>query len=262
MLEGAGEPRALFGIVAQPVQQLGPSPLGRVGAAAPVDGFQALLVGRRGDFGGFLPRPVVAPQVVVVQRLHVGVDRNHSGPGGIERNGFDGVAVDARRFDGQSRGPGQRPHVIGVALGGVIGIFLLAEQRVLGGARAQTPLYAVENGDANAESAEIDTGYDTHENLRKPLPRYRSRLTRRSYVGQAGSLRRVVNPPSGACTRPPRSLDDPRRRAPLAGPIDNRPQAASLPHIKPARRSENLIGRSTRTPRCAKNLPGSSTESV
>jgi hypothetical protein len=57
------------------------------------------------------------------------------------------------------------PVVIGVALGGVVGIFLLAEKRVLGGASAQAAFDAIENGDANAESAEIDAGYDAHENL-------------------------------------------------------------------------------------------------
>ena len=165
MLEGAGEAAALGGVVAQPVQQLGEAPLGGVDAAAPVDGLEALPVGRGGDLGGFLPRPVVAPQVVIVQRLHVGVHRNYGAPGGIERHGFDGVAANAGRLNGKPHGRGQRTHVIAVALGGVIGVFLLAEQRVLGGARPQAPLGAIENRDANAESAEIDTGYDTHENL-------------------------------------------------------------------------------------------------
>ena len=44
-------------------------------------------------------------------------------------------AVDARVLDGAPRGGGQRGHVVGVALRGVVRIFLLAEQRVLGGRR-------------------------------------------------------------------------------------------------------------------------------
>ena len=36
-------------------------------------------------------------------------------------------------------GFGQRPHVIGMALRGVVRIFLLAQQRILGGTRAQRP---------------------------------------------------------------------------------------------------------------------------
>ena len=178
----------LFGVVAQPVQQFGPSPLGRVDAAAPVDGFEALPVGRRGDFGGFLPRPVVAPQVVVVQRLHLGVHRNHAAAGGIERQGFDRAPVDGGRIHGAVRGLGQGPHVIGVALRGVIGIFLLAEQRVLGRARAQAPPGAIENRDANAESAEIDTGYDAHD----VLPRVvwgRLATCGRLSIGQASEAR-------------------------------------------------------------------------
>ena len=93
----------------------------------------------------------------------VGVDRDDAGAGGVERDGLDGAAVDAGVLDGAARGGGQRAHVIGVALRGVVGIFLLAEQRVLGRAGAETALGAVEDGHANAEGAEIDSGYDAHE---------------------------------------------------------------------------------------------------
>jgi hypothetical protein len=52
MLEGAGEVFALFGIVAQPVEELGPTPLGGVDAAAPIDGGKALAARGLGDLGG------------------------------------------------------------------------------------------------------------------------------------------------------------------------------------------------------------------
>jgi len=75
------------------------------------------------------------------------------------------MAVDAGGFDGQPGGFGQGLHVVGVALGGVVRIFLLAEERVSARTRAQAPLGAIEYRYANAESAEIDTGDDTHEVL-------------------------------------------------------------------------------------------------
>ena len=56
-------------------------------------------------------------------------------------------------------------HVIGVALGGVVRIFFPAQQWVLAATRAQPSLDAVENGDPDAERAEIDARYDGHEFL-------------------------------------------------------------------------------------------------
>jgi len=49
-VQGGGEPGALFGIVAQPVEQLGEAPFAGVDAAAPVDGVQVA-----GVRGGHLP---------------------------------------------------------------------------------------------------------------------------------------------------------------------------------------------------------------
>ena len=63
---------AQFGVVAEPVQQLRPAPLGGVDAAAPVDAFEAGAavagVGGGGDLGGFAGGAVVAPEVVVAER--------------------------------------------------------------------------------------------------------------------------------------------------------------------------------------------------
>ncbi len=72
VLERGDEVRAEFGIVAEPVEELGPAPLGGVDAAAPVDPFEALAVvvgvGGGGDLGGFPVGAVVAPEVVVCER--------------------------------------------------------------------------------------------------------------------------------------------------------------------------------------------------
>ena len=102
-------------------------------------------VGGGGDFGGFAPGAMVAPEVVIVDGVELGIDGDDGGAGGIERDRFDGVAVDAGGCDGRAGGGGQRGHVVRVALGGVVGIFLLAEERVLGDARAQAAFLAIEN---------------------------------------------------------------------------------------------------------------------
>ena len=71
----------------------------RVDAAAPLDGFEIRCVRGGGDLGGLLPGAMVAPEVVIVERLEVGVDRDDAGAGGVERDGLDGVAVDAGVVD-------------------------------------------------------------------------------------------------------------------------------------------------------------------
>ena len=120
------------------------------------------LRGRGGDLAGFLPGAVVAPEVVVVERLEMRVHRDHARAGGVERDGLDGVAVDAGGFDGAAHGLGQRLHVVGVALGGVVGIFLLADaadtrRRPSPGGRG-----AIENRNPHAQGSEIDAGNDAH----------------------------------------------------------------------------------------------------
>ena len=74
---------------------------------------------------------MVAPEIVIVERLEMRVHRDHAGTGGIERQGLDGAAVDARLRDGAAHGQGQRRHMIGVALRGAVGIVLATVQRIL-----------------------------------------------------------------------------------------------------------------------------------
>jgi hypothetical protein len=57
--------------------------------------------------------------------------------------------------------------VVGVALRGVIGVFLLAKKGILGRAGSEAAARGIENGDANAEGSEVYAGYDAHkENLK------------------------------------------------------------------------------------------------
>ncbi len=115
MLQRRGKALALFRIVAQPVKQLGEAPLGGVNATAPVDGGEALGVRRGGNFGSFFPRAVVAPEIVIVDGVELGINWNHARAGGVERHGFDGVAVNARGGDGPIGSRRQGSHVVGVA---------------------------------------------------------------------------------------------------------------------------------------------------
>jgi hypothetical protein len=94
VLEGAGEPAARVGIVAQPVQQLREAPFRGVDAAAPLDRLEPLPVRERGDLGGFLPRTVIAPQVVVAERLQPGVDGDDARAGRVDRDRRDLAACD------------------------------------------------------------------------------------------------------------------------------------------------------------------------
>ncbi len=103
VLEGGGKLRALVRIVAEPVQQLGKAPLVRIDAAAPLDGFEILLVGEGGDLLRFGFGAMIAPQVVVAERLHVRVDGHDAGAGGVEGDGLDRHRRGCRRC-GRPRG--------------------------------------------------------------------------------------------------------------------------------------------------------------
>src|ERR1700733_15151104 len=61
VLEAGEEVRPFFGIVAEPMQQLGESPLVRINTAAPLDGLEFLSVRQRGDLLRFFLGAVVAP---------------------------------------------------------------------------------------------------------------------------------------------------------------------------------------------------------
>src|SRR5208337_2079597 len=84
MLEGANEFPTLFGIVAQPVQEFGKTPLRRVSSAAPVDRLKAGAVRRLRDQCSFTPAPVVTPKVILVEGREFISNRNDAGAGGID----------------------------------------------------------------------------------------------------------------------------------------------------------------------------------
>ena len=119
--------RALLRIVPQPVQQLGEAPLVRIDAAAPVDRLQVFgacasaVICRASSM-----RAMIAPQVVVVERLHRRVDRNHAGAGRVERDGGDVLSVDVVLLQHLTHRAHQRLHLVGVRLRGIVGIVAFA----------------------------------------------------------------------------------------------------------------------------------------
>ena len=173
MLESRRKLTALLRIVTQPVQQLGESPFVRVHAAAPLDRLEVLLVRERRDLLSLGFSPMIAPQVVLVQRLHAIVHRDDAGACGIEGDGSNLVPMNSGRLDSGPCRFGQSAHVIRVRLRGEIRIFALAMERVLGNRGAKAATIAGENGNAHRESAKVDACDDSHGVIRSGVARGR-----------------------------------------------------------------------------------------
>ena len=105
---------------------------------------------------------VVAPEIVVVERLHGGVDKEDAGACSVERYACDGAAVDAGLSDYVAGGLGERTHLIGVGLGGLVGILAGPVKRVLGDGGGEAAALVVEQRDANTEGSEIYTSNEAH----------------------------------------------------------------------------------------------------
>ncbi len=183
MLERRRESRAFLRVMAQPVQQFGKTPFRGIHAAAPIDSWKAGAVSRLGDQRGLAPGPVVAPEVVIVQRLQVFVHGDHARPGRVHRDRLDRFALHPRRCQGLLHRFHERPHVIGVALRGVVGIIPLSLQRDLANARTEPPALAVNDGNTHAQRAIVHPGYQCHFVFpigasKRPSPGSSSRLRR------------------------------------------------------------------------------------
>ena len=64
---------------------------------------------------------VIAPEIVVIERLHGGVDEDDAGAGGVEGDGFDAAALNAGLSYGVAGGLSEGRHLVGVGLGGLVG---------------------------------------------------------------------------------------------------------------------------------------------
>ncbi len=153
---------AFLGVVAKPVEELGEAPLVRVDAAAPVDGFELLLVGEGGDLLRFVLGAVVAPEIVVVERLHVGIDGDDAGAGGIEGDGRDVCACDVCLREDVAGGPGEGVHLVVVRLRCLVGVLAIALEGVFGDSGSEASAGAVEERDSDAKRSEINPCHDGH----------------------------------------------------------------------------------------------------
>ena len=117
VLEGGDEFGTQLGVVAQPVEELGPAPLGAVDSAAPGYSLKAKLVRGAGDLCGLAGGAMIAPEVVLAEGDEVFADGDDAGAGGVERDGFNLAAIDAADFDCLAHGAGEGGHLVVVRLG-------------------------------------------------------------------------------------------------------------------------------------------------
>ena len=118
---------------------------------------------RRGDLGSFTLSPVVAPHVVLAERLKILVNRNDRRAGRIESNCFYLVAGDSRLLHGIARGCGQCSHVIVMRLGRILRIFAFAMQWIFRDCGGEHATLAVHDRHADAESTEINSRDHRHQ---------------------------------------------------------------------------------------------------
>ena len=144
------------------MQQLGETPFGGIDAAAPLDGLKLFAASGFGNFGGFGFGAMVAPQIIFVERLQIFADGNYGGAGGIDSERLDLIAGDSCFLDSLARGDGQGAHLIVVRLRGVFRIFALAMEGIFGERSGEQTAFAIHDGNANAQSSEIDSSYDGH----------------------------------------------------------------------------------------------------
>ena len=133
--------------------------------AAPFDRFQMLGVGELRNLLRLPLGAMVAPQIVVIERLHARVDRNHARPGGIERYSLDLLPRDAGFGQRGPHGVDQPLHLISVRLSGEIRVFPFPLQRIVGRRRRQSTLLcpgAIKQRDPNAQCAKIHSCNNRH----------------------------------------------------------------------------------------------------
>src|SRR5690348_1207393 len=150
VLERAREFSALRWIVPQPVQEFGESPLRRINAAAPTNGFEMLALSHLRNLSGFRLSAVIAPQIIFAERLHACPNGNDGRTSRVERNGSYIFTTNTGLANSLLRRRDERAHVIGVRLSGKLRIFTLAMQRIFRNRRGQRSLFAIHDGHANA----------------------------------------------------------------------------------------------------------------
>ena len=164
MFQRGDKLRALFGIVAQPVQQLCEPPLVGVDAAAPRNAFKAQRMRLLRNLFGLGKGAMIAPEVIIVQRFQALAHRNHARSGRVQRDCCNRVAIHAgalERISGRRR---ECCHLVLMRLGGKVRVLAPAVQRIGCRRRTDRSLLAVHKSYANAECAKVNPGDDRHGN--------------------------------------------------------------------------------------------------
>ena len=116
----------------------------------------------RGDLFRFTVCAVIAPQVVVIEWFEILAHWNDAGAGCVEGDCGNCFSVDSGSLQRIACGGSQSGHLIGVRLGSKVGVVAAAMQGIGGRGGADGAGLAVDEGDANAECAEVDAGNDGH----------------------------------------------------------------------------------------------------
>jgi hypothetical protein len=119
-------------------------------------------MGELGDLLGLRFRAMVAPEIVLVERLQVLADHDDAGAGGVDGERRHVLASDARCGKGPARGARQGVHVIGMGLGRMVRIVPPSVERIIGGRQTEWSPAVVNQGDTYAERAEISARYNGH----------------------------------------------------------------------------------------------------
>ncbi len=89
------------------------------------------------DFGSLGLAAMIAPQIIVIERLEIFSDGNNGGTGRIQSDGQDLIGGKPGFPDSVTGSSGQCTHVIFVRLRGVFGIFAFAMERIFSDGRSQ-----------------------------------------------------------------------------------------------------------------------------
>jgi len=130
-----------------------------------LDRFEARVMSLVGDLGSLAPGAVIAPEIVIVERMEVFVDRHDARPGCVDGDRLHGGTGDAGGGESLAHCIDERRHVIGMRLCGVVGILTLAVQRVFANARTDAAALTIDDGNTDAQRPVVNSGHDCHRIL-------------------------------------------------------------------------------------------------
>ena len=105
---------------------------------------------------------VIAPQVIIIERLQIFSDGNHGRAGGVECDGEDLLGRNTGLSDDVASGRREGAHVIFMRLRGVLGIFAFAMEGIFGDGGSQQAAFAVHQRNSDAQSSKINPGNHRH----------------------------------------------------------------------------------------------------